>query len=498
LLFLRSLDINIKPKKETIMKYDLLIKGGEVVIPKVGIQRVDMAITGGKIVALLERGSQSESNAIIDASGRYVFPGAVDPHVHWGHSGSIAAEIPGESRAAAIGGYTTVIHYPIGNSFYDKRLGSVVPSATATVEAKKEKPSDLGEDFGYAECKAKVEKLSYIDVAFHFKMSEAARINRIDGFIRDWGISSFKFLMAYKNRPGAFNEFKDGWFFEALSTLSKYGRAVACVHAENDEVIEYFSEKVFKAGKQGLSAWAETRPDFAEAEGVNRALYFGELTRCPVYIVHLSAKRSLEELSRYKQKGTPAYAETCPQYLLQNIDSPIGILGKVQPPIRTQADCDSLWEGIANGLIDTIASDNCATRLETKRGKGDIWTATSSFPGTATILPLLISEGFHKRGISLERIAELTSYNAANIFNLCPQKGTIMVGSDADLTIVDLNLEQRVTPSLLQGFCDYSIFDGWKVKGWPVMTLLRGEVIVKDGQLIAKESHGKYLPRNQF
>lgn len=480
------------------MKCDTLIKGGKVVIPKLGIQHVNIAIAEGKVVALLARDEEAESRAVIDVSGKYVLPGTIDAHVHWGHSGSIVAEIPGESRAAAIGGCTTVIQYPLGNSFYDKKIASVGLTKDREGKVKKDKPPSLGEDFGYSECRTKVERLSYIDVAFHFKMTDEARIDRIDSIIRDWGISSFKFLMAYKNRPGHFNEFKDGWFYEALSTISKFGRAVACVHAENDEVIEYFSERVLKEEGQGLSAWAKCRPDFAEAECVNRALFFGKLTGCSIYIVHMSAKLSLEEFSRYKQERNKVYAETCPHYLLQNMDSPIGILGKIQPPLRTKADCDALWEGLADGRIDTIASDSCATRLATKRGQEDIWTATSSFPGTATILPLMISEGYHKRGISLERIVELISYNPANIFNLYPQKGTIMVGSDADLAIVDLNLEQTVTPSLIQGFCDYTIFDGWKVKGWPVMTLLRGEVIVKDGQLIATKSRGRYLARNQF
>lgn len=480
------------------MRYDILITGGKVVIPKVGIQDVDIAINNGKVVALCARDSKVESKNVIDASGKYVLPGVIDPHVHWGHSGSIAPEIPDESRAAAIGGCTSVIQFPLGGSFYDKKIEIVKPAGIQGSEVKSGKPSILCQDLGFHECKDKVEKLSYIDVAFHFPMANEAEIGQIDRVIRDWGISSFKFFMAYKNRPGFFNEFKDGWFYEALDTLSKYGKAVACIHAENDEVVEYFSQKALKAGEQGLAAWAKGRPDFAEAECVNRALYFGELTGCPTYIVHMSAKRSLEEFSRYKQKGNKVYAETCPHYLLQNIDSPIGILGKIQPPIRTQANCDALWEGVADGRIDTIGSDSCATRLAAKRGQGDIWTATSSFPGTATILPLMISEGYHKRGISLEHIVELTSYNVANIFNLYPQKGTIMVGSDADLAIVDLDLEQTVTPSLIQSYCDYNIFDGWKVKGWPIMTLLRGEVIMKDGQLIAKENYGRYLPRNQF
>lgn len=480
------------------MKCDLVIKGGRVVIPKVGIRDFNICITGERVVGLISPEDAVEGNATIDASGKYILPGVIDPHVHWGHSGSIASEIPGESNAAAIGGCTTIIFYPLGNSYYDKKLPIVGPTGPRQNKTGTDVISNLGEDYGYHECRAKTESLSYIDVAFHFKMSDEARIKRIDSFIRDWGISSFKFLMAYKNRPGAFNEFRDGWFCAALSTLAKYGRAVACVHAENDEVVEYFTEQVLQKGGQGLSAWAECRPDFAEAECVSRALYFGEITGCPVYIVHLSARRSLKEFNRFRQKGNKAYAETCPQYLLHHFKSPIGILGKVQPPLRTEADCSALWEGIANGWIDTLASDSCATQLAVKRGQGDIWTAGSGFPGTATILPLMISEGYHKRGISLERIVELTSYNSANIFNLYPRKGTIMVGSDADLVIVDMNLEKTVTPSLIQGFCDYTIFDGWNVKGWPVLTMLRGRVIMKDGQLAVKESSGKYIPRNDF
>ncbi len=478
------------------MKCDTLIRGGKVVIPRVGVQDVDIAITNGKVVALSSRGSDVQAKAAIDASGKYVMPGVVDPHVHWGHSGEIEPEIPIESRAAAIGGCTSIIQFSGAGGFRFKKLAVMTPTATA--KAGTEQRPDLGEDLGFNWFKGLVEKLSYIDVGFHFQTINEGLTARFDSFIRDWGISSFKFLMAYRNRPGAFNEFKDGWFYEALQTIAKYGRAVACIHAENDEVCDHFSQKVFKAGMQGLAAWAACRPDFAEAEGVNRALYFGELTDCPVYIVHMSTGRSLEEFSRYREKRTKSYGETCPQYLLQSIDSPIGILGKVQPPIRTQADCDALWQGVIDGRIDTIGSDHCADKLVDKRGKGDIWTATSAFPGTQTILPLMLSEGHHKRGISLQRVAELTSYNAANIFNLYPQKGTIMVGSDADLAIVDLNLEKTVEPSIFQDYSGYSIYDGWKVKGWPVMTLLRGEVLVKDGKFVAKESQGRYLPRNRF
>ncbi len=173
------------------------------------------------------------------------------------------------------------------------------------------------------------------------------------------------------------------------------------------------------------------------------------------------------------------------------------MLGKTIPPLRTKDDNEALWEAVFDGTIDIISSDCCAARKKHKLGaNGDIWTATAAYPGPATNFPLLLSEGYHKRGLDLTRIAELCSFNAANIYGLYPQKGTIMPGSDADLAIVDLNLEKTVTPEMLQGYCDYSVWDGWKVKGWPTMTLRGGDVIMKDGQITAKDSRGKYLRRD--
>jgi len=232
------------------MRCDTLIKDGKVVFPKVGIQDLDIAITNGKVASLQGRGIEVQAGTTIDASGRYVLPGVIDPHVHWGHSGSIAAEAPGESRAAAIGGCTTIIQFSSGGGFFEKRVGL----ATPTSASKSEERPVLGEDLGFNWCRDLVEKSSYIDVAFHFHIVNEALTARFDRFIRDQGISSFKFIMAYKNRPGFFNEFKDGWFYEALQALAKYGKAVACIHAENDEVCEHFGQKVMKARKQGLAA----------------------------------------------------------------------------------------------------------------------------------------------------------------------------------------------------------------------------------------------------
>jgi dihydropyrimidinase len=472
------------------MKCETLIKGGKAVIPKVGIHDVDICIDNGKIAALVSRDSQIESKNVIDAAGKYIFPGVVDPHVHWGYSGTVLEEVPGESRAAAIGGCTTVINYPVGYDFHDRFVPIPNP----------DDPPSLDDDLGFAAYKGDHEKTSYIDFAFHFKLADEARMRRISNFAQEMGITSFKFYMAYTEkefrRSDIYNKYTDTLLYDSMRAIGKTEKGICCVHCENSQMLNYFIPKIQSSGEQGLSAWNKARPDIAEAEATNRALFFSEMTGCPTYIVHLTCRRSLDVFSRYRLRSNRIYGEAMTHHLLVSIDSPIGILAKNNPPIRTQADCEALWEAVIDGQIDTIASDCCAARLAHKQGNGDIWTASAAYPGPATNLPLMISEGYHKRGIDLVRIAELTSYNAGVIFHLYPRKGTIMVGSDADLAIVDLNLEQTVTPELLQGYCDYSIWTGWKVKGWPVMTLLRGETLVQNGRLIAKQSRGKYLRRS--
>ena len=173
------------------------------------------------------------------------------------------------------------------------------------------------------------------------------------------------------------------------------------------------------------------------------------------------------------------YIETCPHYLTHTTDFN-DIRGKVVPPLRSKSDVH-IWSALENGVIDTVGRDHVANRLSMKLGDGDIWSALAGFPGLATMLPVLLSNGVNEGRISIERLSEVTSYNTARIFNLYPRKGTIGKGSDADLSIIDLDLEQKVTPELLQSYSDYSIYDGMKMRGWPVMTMVRGNVIMEDG-----------------
>jgi dihydropyrimidinase len=296
---------------------------------------------------------------------------------------------------------------------------------------------------------------------------------------------------------GVIDGIDDGFMFDCFLALGKYNHAPACIHAENIEIGWVLRRKLQEAGRTDLQAWEENKPDYTESEAIRRALYLGEISNCPIYIVHVSSKKGLDEIREFREsRYKKVYAETCTHYLMFTSDSGLGVMGKVSPPLRYKDDLESLWQGVADGTIDTIGSDHVARKKETK--SGTVWEASGGYPGVATLLPLLLSEGVNKRGIKLERIAELTSYNVAKAFNLYPRKGTIEIGSDADLTVIDLNLEKEVKWSDLCSLSDYTIYEGWKLKGWPVSTIVRGNVIMENGEIKGEPGYGQFIPRFQL
>ena len=213
--------------------------------------------------------------------------------------------------------------------------------------------------------------------------------------------------------------------------------------------------------------------------------------------VHIGSNGALDALVAEREKGySNIYIETCPHYLTHTVDfdDPIA---KVVPPIRSKIDVQSTWSCLQKGIINTIGTDHVANMLNTKKGRNeDIWSAASGFPGIATMLPVLLSKGVNEGRINLNKVVELTSYNTARIFGMYPRKGNIFRGSDADLTIVDLELEQKVTPELLQSNSDYTIYDGWKMRGWPILTMVRGKVVMENGQVNTDTlGFGEFIPR---
>jgi dihydropyrimidinase len=261
------------------------------------------------------------------------------------------------------------------------------------------------------------------------------------------------------------------------------------VHAEDPLVCSTLQkQKQLEGGVTGtkvtsLKTWSECRPPSSEANTISKVGKYAREFNSTIYFVHIGSSEALDSIIAEKEKGhSVMYVETCPHYLTHTSDFP-DITGKVVPPLRTKLDVQSMWYALRNGIIDTLGSDHVANRLSVKKGQGDIWTATAGFPGIATMLPVLLSKGVNEDRISLERVTEVTSYNAARIFGLYPKKGTIGIGSDADLTIVDLDLVRRVTPEVLQSYSDYSIYDGWELQGWPVLTMVRGRVIMENSQV---------------
>ena len=449
-----------------------LIKNGKVVIPKLGIVNLTIGINEGKIAALFDPDQEIIAEEEIDASGRYIIPGVIDAHTHWGYTAGYRKQCEAESQSAAIGGVTTALVHLMSDKPYD--------------------------DEYFNRCVNGGEEASYIDFGLQFMITNQDHPACIEKAVRDWGISSFKFLMGYKGAvdqtSGRVSELNDGIMYESFAEIAKFRHAIACVHAENAEIASHFLQKIRASGMDGLRAWEAASPGVAEAENTLRSCYFAETTGCPVYIVHLSSKEALRELARFKSRYDRVYGETTPHYLVHNVDSPIGNLGKIGPPLRTKEENDLYWQALADGAIDCVGSDTTPTTRELK--KGDIWGAARGFPGTGTLLPLLLSEGVNKGRISLERVVELVSYNPARIFNLYPRKGAISVGSDADLTVIDLDMEKTVTAALMQSWSEYSVYEGWKLKGWPVMTLIRGEVIMRDSEVVGEKGYGKYIPRN--
>ncbi len=453
-------------------EFDVLVRDAHVVSPE-GVTHCDLAVKDGLIAAILRPNSAATADEVIDANGKYVMPGVVDPHVHLGFLSTFEEQCEADTRAGAIGGVTSMQIF---------------------IQIKTKERFDS--------LRSAAEELSLIDFAFSPAIRSADDAAILDKAITEWGVPSFKFFMAYRAKEGPSlvagsspNTLNDGLMYEIFERMADYNRngrpLTACVHAENFEVTDWFIQKAMDSGADGLRAWHEASPGFAEAENAMRACYFAELAGCPVYIVHLGATESVEAMTRAKRTHPNAFAETCPHYLGRTCDDPIGNLGKISPPIRTANDVEASWIALRDGIFDTVGTDNTGTKLE-KKG-GTIWEAARGIPGIGTLLPMVLSEGVNKGRISLERAVEVTSANAAKIFHMYPRKGSLGIGSDADLVIVDLERQEVVTPALLQHYSDYNIYQGMRLKGWPILTMRGGRVIVRDFQVVAKPGSAKYL-----
>ena len=456
---------------------DLVLRGGRLVLPGQGLVEADLAISAGIFAGVLAPGAPLKAEAEIDIRGLVAMPAALDVHLHLGHGKDIArprvpADADRETAAAARGGIATMIPYLMATEPFEQIFDEVraITAAGARV------------DFGY-----------------HFIISTPEQRAAVPRYIADYGVATFKFFM--NNRGGEGNrlglpDIDDGAFFELFELAAKHGGMV-CPHPENIEIAWVLRDRTMKAdpeGKGGLASWNATRPGFVEAEAVQRAGFLARITGAPVYIVHTSSAEALAAAKAQRAAGARVWVETCPHYLTHDVTWEGGVTGKINPPLRERADREALWAGLISGDIDTVATDHVHRDITSKAG--NIWQASPGCPGMETMLPVLLSEGYHKRGLPLPRIAELVAANPARAMGLSDRKGTIAVGLDADLAIIDPNAVMVVDRGTVESAAGYSIYEGWRLKGRVVHTFVRGRAVMRDHVLDAGAvGKGQYLRR---
>jgi dihydropyrimidinase len=468
---------------------DVLVTNASLVIPNKGIfPDTNILIDNGKIKKLLRSVDNVNAGKKINADGKYVLPGVIDPHVHYGVYTPIEKAATTESRSASIGGVTTIIRMMRLNHSY-KNIEPQLQASSGT---------------------------HYIDYAIHASVFNFDQLNDIE-FLKQKGINSFKLYLnlgydlnsiSMDQEPGGdgvINEEVDITPELVIATLKKASEtsSIVLIHAEDSLIcsrrIANAKEKMMgqNHNEKPLKIWSDCRPPISEAETISLCCKYARDLGCSIYFVHLGSRLAIERAAGEKTR-TPGriFIETCPHYLTHSTDYD-SILGKVVPPLRTREDVAFTWGALSNGLIDTVGSDHVANTLSLKRGNGDLWSTLSGFPGAATLLPVLLSLGVNEGKIDLVKVSQVTSYNTAKIFGMYPKKGTIQPGSDADLVIVDLSLRQKVSPEILQSHSDYTIYDGWELNGWPVMTIVRGRIIMENGKINESAlGHGQLVQRH--
>jgi dihydropyrimidinase len=446
-------------------RYSLVVKDGTLVIPGVGLIHADVGISGGKIVALGDDLAPSADD-IFDASGKAVLPGIFDPHTHIGNERSFDEEAETETRAAVLGGVTTIGIF----------LRSLEESYMLHLPA----------------FRRAMDELSYVDSVFHPQIFTEEQIAEIPLYAKTFGIRSFKFYMS--GMPGIVKSITDDVLLNGFRTVAGLGPdAIACVHCETGALIDQARKELQKKKEGTLADWEFAHPADAEALAIQTALYLAKIVGAHLYVVHLSSRQGLEMVRNARRQGLRFTVETTTPYLGIASDDPNGFLVKMVPPVRTKDHHDALWQGIREGSINTVGTDNTSRARSTKKPEAGLHGARPGLPALGTHLPALLHYG-RLRGVPLELLVDRATRGPAKVYGIYPQKGTIAVGSDADLAIVDLDLERVVRAEDLHGMSDFSPFEGKTLRGWPVATVKAGQIVALDGKIVGKPT-GRYLPR---
>ncbi len=418
-----------------------------------------VAVNAGKIVASGASASLPSARRTIDAAGRCLLPGLVDTHCHLGVAYPYAEDMRSESAQAARGGLTTFMLY-IRN-----KQPSYIPF--------------------YHERRALGEANACVDFGFHFGIQREEHIHEIPAIAAATGVQSFKLYFGYEpDNPIGIVPATDGWVYATMLKTARLPRGVVSVHCENTAIAAWIKREIVATGRQDLGAYTESRPAVCEVETIRRMIFLAERTHCPLQIVHTSVGEGPELAARARARGVDVTVETCYHYLTRTAyDADLDMRAKISPPLRDQEQQEWLWRGVLAGNVNSIGSDHVP--FLPKKGL-DLWTELPGVVAFPWELPLLVTHGVLKRGLTLRQLTSLNSYAPARRFGLYPSKGSLEVGSDADLVLVDLD-EERAVRHDGHGTC---IYEGWQLRGWPVLTVSNGRIVF-EGQEVDSEAFGQ-------
>lgn len=438
---------------------DIVVSGGRLVTAESTV-RADLLVRDSRVHDIAAQISPAGPRTVIDASGMLVLPGVVDAHVH-----PIYLDNPFDtSVSAAFGGVTTLVHFA-----YAKPGQGVV---AALDQLRQEAAAG-----------------SILDFGLHAGLFDVERqIQEVPSAIQS-GTSSFKVFLTYAKLKWMTNDY---WLTALMDIVAEH-KGLVMVHAENGLATDYLEDKYSRMGLSGAETFTAVRPDILEAEAVNRAIASAHVGGCAVYIVHVSAAECLGPLRQARARGWNVFAETCPQYLVldEEVTKRRGAPAKIGPPLRTAEDSKALWEALAEGVLVTIGSDHAP---KSKAPGDDFFRAAFGAPQIETMLSVAYHEAINGGRLSLRRLVDVMCATPAKIFGLYPRKGTLRVGSDADLVVFDPSRRHRISASTQHSRAAYTLYEGMEVVGAPVLVMQRGEVVVQDGELKAKPGQGQHLP----
>jgi dihydropyrimidinase len=464
---------------------DLLLTNAHLVAPAAAPERGWLAISNGRIEAIgASTVAPPQSAQVLDLAGLTVLPGVIDPHTHPGNYRMFATDVPMLTQSAARGGVTSL-------------LGIVKSTRLAGEYKPRVEPQDIKpylEVFDAA--REIIRRDSYVDVGLTPIVMGDMHVGEMTK-LAELGMTSFKFFPSmaapttWHASVGIASQIDDGVVYTGLRKIVDFG-GVACFHPENLQVVRALRPEAQATGDT-LAAWESASPPALEAYDIRKMAFFSDETRARVYSVHTNSSRGVAEIKTAKEAGVNLVGETCPHYLLltKDFDGPIPAVAKAGPPLRGDPDREALWEGLRQGIIDVVGSDDPVLDWELKNASAGVWGANPGFGGSGLVLPLLLSEGVNAGRISLRRLVEVCCENPARVFGLYPRKGVIGIGSDADLVVVDLKMTKAVLPREL-GY-EFSPYEGRQVTGWPVMSFLRGRPLLS-GQTV-NNVRGDYLAR---